>query len=227
MFDLISEIALRSKFTDKKRVKELIQEERGRVEEEITSSGISLAVVRAQSYFSMKDRYRDHIEGVAYYQFISDLDKNFDKKADLVSENLEKVRKMLISRATLLVSVTIDDVDFGDAKVALQKFLKALPNEKTSQQKYEFRLANTNEGFVIPGKVQFVVKAADYRELGFDYSGSLLVLHNILSSGYLWNKIRVQGGAYGAPSRVGRSGTWIFASFRDPHLKETLQAMGP
>ena len=50
------------------------------------------------------------------------------------------------------------------------------------------------------------------------------VLETILRYEYLWTKIRVQGGAYGATARFDRNGTMFFASYRDPKLKESLQA---
>jgi len=48
------------------------------------------------------------------------------------------------------------------------------------------------------------------------------VLSNILRTGYLWNNIRVQGGAYGQGFSADRTGTFSFMSFRDPHLQRTV-----
>ena len=47
---------------------------------------------------------------------------------------------------------------------------------------------------------------------------------SILSLGYLWNRIRVQGGAYGAGLQVDRSGNIYSYSFRDPTPARTLGA---
>jgi len=48
------------------------------------------------------------------------------------------------------------------------------------------------------------------------------VLKTILSYDYLWNRIRVRGGAYGAMCLFSRDGEGGFVSYRDPNLRETL-----
>lgn len=220
---LFSEMMLKTKFVNKKRIKELIQEEKARMEQEITSSGINFPVVRAQSYHSFADRYRDRTEGVLYYQFISDLEKNYDKKADEILANLKKIQNLIMTRHGLLLSLTVDGSSYKDVQKELSSFLKSFPAEKPEVQKYVFDVKTTNEAFVVPGKVQFDVASANYRELGFEYDGGLLVLQNILSTGYLWNKVRVQGGAYGGGLRLSRAGSLILYSYRDPNLKETFE----
>jgi Zn-dependent M16 (insulinase) family peptidase len=87
---------------------------------------------------------------------------------------------------------------------------------------YTFDSCIKNEGIFNSSNVQFVARGYNYKELGHSYSGYLQVLKNILSLDFLWNKIRVQGGAYGAFSRFEMSGNAYFVSYRDPNLKSTL-----
>ncbi len=47
---------------------------------------------------------------------------------------------------------------------------------------------------------------------------------SILTLEYLWNRVRVQGGAYGAGIQVDRSGNLFSYSFRDPTPAKTLDA---
>jgi len=70
--------------------------------------------------------------------------------------------------------------------------------------------------------VQFVAKGYNFRRLGYSYSGTLDVLRTIASLDFLWNRVRVQGGAYGSFARFARNGNLFFCSYRDPGLKETL-----
>ena len=69
---------------------------------------------------------------------------------------------------------------------------------------------------------QYVAKGADYMRLGYAYTGSMNVLMTMLRYDYFWTKIRVQGGAYGAFTNFTNTGFMYFGSYRDPHLKETL-----
>ncbi|MBR3747846.1 MAG: hypothetical protein IKN27_12885 [Selenomonadaceae bacterium] len=70
--------------------------------------------------------------------------------------------------------------------------------------------------------MQYVGKGANFIELGYDYTGALLVLETILRYEYFWTKIRVQGGAYGAFASFDRSGRLTFSSYRDPNLTKTF-----
>jgi Zn-dependent M16 (insulinase) family peptidase len=51
----------------------------------------------------------------------------------------------------------------------------------------------------------------------------MLVLNQILSRDYLYNTIRVMGGAYGGFSSFSRNGYLWFGSYRDPNLGKTLE----
>ena len=73
------------------------------------------------------------------------------------------------------------------------------------------------------GKVQYVVKGANFCKLGYQYSGVLKVVETILKYDHLWNKIRVQGGAYGALVNFRRNGNMYLGSYRDPNLAETVE----
>ena len=64
---------------------------------------------------------------------------------------------------------------------------------------------------------------------GFRYedprSGHAAVLGHLLSTGYLWEKVRMEGGAYGAFSYPrNMDGLFLFGSYRDPHIARTLKA---
>lgn len=51
-----------------------------------------------------------------------------------------------------------------------------------------------------------------------------MVLDTILQYGYLWTKVRVQGGAYGAFTRFYDNGDMVFCSYRDPNLRSSVEA---
>ena len=79
-----------------------------------------------------------------------------------------------------------------------------------------------NEAFLTSGKVQYVAKGGNFKVHGFTYSGSLAVMETILRYEYLWKKVRVLGGAYGAFTRFLRNGNSELCSYRDPNLAETI-----
>ncbi|MDR1962623.1 MAG: insulinase family protein [Planctomycetaceae bacterium] len=223
--ELIHEILFRTKFDDKARLKEIIQEQRVGMEQALMSQGQRFAQMRATSYFSRLSKFREQSGGIEYYQFLVDLEKNFDEKADQFIGQLKMYVDSLFSVSNGKIIVTIDKEQFETVKPVLEKFESWLPPQPEIEWNIEqapLNIEQLNEAVIIPSRVQYVVKSADYRKLGFDYSGKMLVLTNILRTGYLWNNIRVQGGAYGGGVSVDRSGVFSFWSYRDPHLKRTV-----
>ena len=220
--ELILEMMLKSKYDDAARLKEIIQEQRTGMEQRLIAAGHSYAVLRASSYFSKYHSYREKIGGLAYYQFLYDLEKNFDSKSDEISANLEKTAKLLFNRNVLLVSITVPEAEFMALQNDLAEFAKAIPAFAFVRQPFPFTPNQANEAVIIPSQVQYVSKAANCKLAGGEYSGKLNVLTNIMRTGYLWNNIRVQGGAYGSGISVDRSGVLTFMSYRDPNLKRTV-----
>jgi Zn-dependent M16 (insulinase) family peptidase len=83
----------------------------------------------------------------------------------------------------------------------------------------------TNEGFSVPTQVNYVIKGGQLWKQGEKIPGSAMVVNNYLRNGYLWDTVRVIGGAYGGFSSFSRySGIFSFGSYRDPNLAGTLAA---
>ena len=80
-----------------------------------------------------------------------------------------------------------------------------------------------NEGFKTASKVQYVARVGNFIDRGVSYSGALQILKVIMSYEYLWQNIRVKGGAYGCMSSFNRIGDGYFVSYRDPNLRRTME----
>ncbi len=107
---------------------------------------------------------------------------------------------------------------------ALPVWTTALPEGSAQQDVCRFVMSRKSEGIMTSDKVQYVAKGGNFRDHGYTYTGSLMVLDTILQYGYLWTKIRVQGGAYGAFTRFYDNGDMVLCSYRDPNLKSSIDA---
>ena len=68
-----------------------------------------------------------------------------------------------------------------------------------------------------------MAKGGDLRAAGGEPNGAAAVIQHYLNTTWLWNKVRVQGGAYGGSCALDRhAGLFTFTSYRDPNLLETL-----
>ncbi|HZK58016.1 MAG TPA: insulinase family protein, partial [Clostridia bacterium] len=223
LFKLLGELVNNTEFNESNRIKEVIEESQSRLEMVIFDKGHVVAGTRVNSYFSSIGKYIEETNGISYYMFISDLAKNFTEKQEDILENLKKVFELIFNKNNILIGVICEDKDFESIKERIGSFVEALPSDKLEENGYSFDFAPKNEGLLTSGKVQYVAKGNNFKKLGYEYSGHMQVLGTVVSLDYLWNRVRVVGGAYGSMARLNRNGNIIFSSYRDPNLSETLK----
>ena len=219
--EILDEIINHSVFDDKKRIKGLIKALKINYESMFINGGNILAIERTLSYLSDSGKYAD-LGYLPYYNFICDLDNNFEAKFEDIIENLNLVKDIVFNKEGLVVSYTGDEKYYADFVYNLDGFGKKINDKIFPIQKYKFDFSKKNEAFVIPSQVQYVVKAGSFKNTGFSYNGKMKVVENILNSDYLWKELRVKGGAYGGTMSFTNYEV-LFYSYRDPNLKETLK----
>ena len=219
--ELIAEIMNHTIMDDEKRLREIIAESKSRLEMRMMGRGNAVAVRRAMAYFSESDLFEDLSGGVGYYDFIADIDKNFEeRKTDLIAQ-LKELVSCIFRKDNLLLSITASEEGYELLEKEMYQLMPVLENSKKLENMNSLVPEQKNEGFKTPGQVQFVARCGSWKDAVPEYSGSFKVLRMILEYDYLWNNIRVKGGAYGCGCGFSYDGKGYFASFRDPNLKET------
>jgi Zn-dependent M16 (insulinase) family peptidase len=223
LLPLVAEIVTGSDFSGRKRLFEVIKEMKSRYEMQFVPQGHLVARKRVLSYFSPMEQYDDAVSGITFYRFLSDIEKHFDARFDEIHSTLCEVSKTLFNVHNCLPSVTTEGKGYSRFAEGLSAFASDLPDSAVSPTPFTFTAAARNEGFILPqSQVQYVAKAGNYRNGGFRFNGTMHVLSSILRLDYLWNRVRVQGGAYGAFATIQRNGNMTFGSYRDPNIAETL-----
>ena len=224
MTDLLAEVFNETTFTNKKRLRELIEQDQ--LGFELNLQGMATTIVSAQlvSYQTKAGAY-NAAAFLPYNKFLKDLLANFDERFDEIVDNLNDVYERIVNRNGIIVSVTAPEELYKDFVPHLSRLLKSLTVEEFKREHYSFPCKPQNEGLYSQSRVQYVGKGANFIELGYEYTGYLSVLETILRYEYFWTKIRVQGGAYGAFANFDRSGNLFFGSYRDPNLTETISTL--
>ncbi|OKP91624.1 peptidase M16 [Paenibacillus helianthi] len=219
---LLHELLYASNLDNLTKLQEIVRREASKMESILNQKGNEIAASRLLSYFSDRGAYQEQLGGVAYHQFIRDLAHTIDQQSERLSDTLKEICAVLFNKQNLILSVTgasdiyeefaanLEQLDLQDRQVELQPVLKAQDQA-------------SNEGFMSSSQVQYVVKGYDFNKLGFTYSGKMQVLKKILSLTYLWNAVRVKGGAYGGSLILQKEGILLFTSYRDPNLQGTLE----
>ncbi|WMM25491.1 insulinase family protein [Tissierella sp. MB52-C2] len=222
LIELMSELIKDTKLEDEKRIKELLQQIKSRMEMDIFNRGNAVAARRVSSYFSAPWKYIEKLKGLDFYWFISDAIKSFDDNKEEIISNLNEVYNTIFNKNNLIISFTGDEEDLSIVRDNLQIVTERLNKEEFIPQEYSFTEERLNEGILSSANVQYVSKGCNFNKLGYDYNGSMRVLATILNGDYLHNRVRAQGGAYGVGISFEKTGHMTTFSYRDPNLKETI-----
>lgn len=221
--EIIDEIMNNSLLDSKKRIKELLNILKSRIESTMLQNGHQFIISILKSYYSRVADIQSHIGGLNYYDFMRDLVENFEEKWEDFERQSEKIYDKLFVRDNLIISTAGNLEDLNKIKPELEKHIKSLEVKNIKPADYEFERNNKNEGLYTTSNVVYVSKGYNLEDLGLKYMGDLTVLANILNSSYLHNEIRAKGGAYGGGITIGRSGDMATYSYRDPNLKNTVK----
>lgn len=222
--DIVKEIINSSQFNDKQKVKQIIEQNKSALQMVLTSGTGTSALMELNSYASEGGRYKVELAGRSYYKFLQDLDNNFDARWDEISKNLQDTYKLAFNKDGLVVSCSGSEKATEVLKKELNRISPEINSKVLPNQKYTFTKPDKNTAFSSSAKVQTVIQAGDLKKAGYAYNGKMMVLQNVLDTGYLWNKVRTTGGAYGVQSSFSSDGRVMLVSMRDPNLKETLEA---
>ena len=208
---------------DADRVRDVLTQIRIGLEQGFINNGHSAALGRAMSYSSPSAVVREQLSGVDFYLFLRDLLEHFDERLDGLRAKLTELAGRVFVADGCMASFTGSDEDFdaywdaaGDlglgAGDGADRGALAVPTP-----------CDRHEAFVIPSDICFAARACDPRRLGIDVTGAWAVAANALSYDYLWNEIRVKGGAYGCGFRAAGERQTAFYTYRDPAIDTSLE----
>lgn len=222
-FSLAEEVILNSVFEDDKRLYEIIAEMKSRMQSDMTASGHHVAVGRAGAYFSKASALSERITGLPLFRLVCDLEKNFQTKKEEIKAILRRLSSSLFCCDNVMFDFTGDKEVFDSFCVMAEKFAGKLSRKAEMKETYNIVTEKKNEAFMTAGQVQFVAMAGNFRQKGLPYTGALKMLKVILGYDYLYQKIRVRGGAYGCMAGFSKNGDSFFVSYRDPNLSKTIE----
>lgn len=222
VFAMMSEILTASRLSDTKRLKEILAMLKSRLLMRFQSSGHTTAALRAMSYASPSAKLKDMTNGIEFYQTVSRIEENFDEEKEHLTEVLEGLAKQLFCPDNMMISYTASREGLEGIEGFIGEMKNRLYQGKT-EEACVIHCEKKNEGFKTASKVQYVARTGNFIDYGASYTGALQILKVILSYDYLWQNIRVKGGAYGCMSNFNRIGEGYFVSYRDPNLSRTVE----
>ena len=232
MFDLVKEVIEEYSFTDLDRMKSLLLQYQAGMESSIVSTGHRYAISLSSRHLSIASYINELWHGIAQYQFIKDITEQFK-----TNDNKNKILESLSQKMNAMAGYVLKKGNFKPAVIGTKKAIVSA--EKRIMSIHEHLLNDSEKFFFTPDisfnkevpfdgfytntSVSFVGQSFKTVGMTHEDSAGLSVISKILRSMYLHREIREKGGAYGGFAIYNpEEGLFSFGSYRDPHIKRTL-----
>ena len=213
-----------ARLNNRERIRQMVLENKASLESSIVNLGHRVINLRLRARYNEADWASEEMSGISQLFFLRRLVQKIDADWETVNKDLETIRSILLNQASLIANVTLDKTNWQMTHPQIETFLTALPANSTVLAKWQPSPVPENEALTLPSQVNFVSKGTNFYQNNYQLHGSALVINPHLGTTWLWDKIRVQGGAYGAFAVFDQhSGVFSFLSYRDPNLDRTLE----
>ena len=251
MLGILEDLIAKPDLKNVKQIRDMILEGRNALNSSVIQSGHSFAVTNASARLSKSRKVDEAVGGIAQLRFLDAVVKKEGYGA--MGDAFVGLHEFLINRKACVVSVTSGDPSrftgqlesFVDKLPVKGKAGEGYLNNNIGKVKNDGGYTHNPIGEAGDGKggchanqmgkveycgieinsaVNFVARAWKVPGLSAAEYGRLFLLSRNLSTGYLWDKIRVEGGAYGGMSGMSVSHpVFTCMSYRDPNLEGTLE----
>lgn len=218
---LPSEVWRTTRFDDLGQIHDIAQQRRLSMEQHFLGAGHAAAMARLSTYFTGSAVVNDALSGVDYYLFVKELLADWDERAPQLPERLSALAARIFTSDEVLVSLT-------GAQQDRARFWEAggtLGLQDSGQTAHNLHIPTPvvkNEAFIIPSNVCYVGEGQMVADIDAGASGTWNVASRVLSFDYLWNEVRVKGGAYGCGFRHTTSHLAQFYTYRDPAVDPSV-----
>ncbi len=216
--ELLHEILTTTRLDETERIREIAMQVAEQAKQYAVMSGHVLSFVGAASHFSSAGAVSEAVNGNTANLWQTSLATSFDAELPELLSLYGRVLGESVCTARMQVGVTaaepvdvsalLDRFPVGTATVAEAPYVSTVP---------------WKAGRLIPAQIGYSGMANQLSHLKVPFDGSFKVAAQIISLSYLWNQVRVQGGAYGAGMMVDDDGSMLCYSYRDPSPAKTLE----
>jgi len=226
--DLVSRLIREIDFSDLSRLKDLILEIRNDYKSSVIPSGHSYAMMRSGCRFSDAAALEESWYGITQLEHLTNISEDLsDEKLKDICRLLTQIRSDLFNKESIKINVTSPE---GEGDKIVNTLIDDLNNLEEGESRNSalpelFRHETKGEGLAVPSTVSYVSLSLPGSKLGTKEHAASLLLSHLLKTGYLWEQIRMRGGAYGAFASIsGLESVFSFGSYRDPNIEKTLDA---
>jgi Zn-dependent M16 (insulinase) family peptidase len=238
--DLVARLFASADFQDLPRLRDILLEMRNDMKSALIPGGHQFAMLRAAAMISTSVAKEEEWRGITQLLFLDKLARNIDAELPRIAGSLEMIRSELLARSLLIANATAGSECSAEITAAVDSLagrLQSRTPHATGKEDAATRAPAESgrstaeqpeargESLVASASVGYVARAVPGFRFEHPLNGPVAVLGHLLSTGYLWEKVRMAGGAYGAFSYPrNMDGLFLLGSYRDPKISDTIRA---
>ena len=220
--NLVGSILNSTKFDNLERLKQNLSMLKINMQQNLVNSGHIFAKRRADSSLNWQAAKREDAGGIEFY-------KQLCKICDSLDENLENIVKKFNEILTYLASENVcfstseTEALFDEWKSGLNLKASEMRDKEQQMPASAWIPTFSKEAFTTKSDVTFSAVRSNLSIIdgGSEFSGKWAIVARALSYDYLWNTVRVKGGAYGCGFSVNPFGEAGFYTYRDPKAQDS------
>jgi len=178
-----------------------------------------------QSQRSVAGAVSESMGGLNYLFYLRELVSRVETDWNGVKSDLESIRASLLNSDGMLINLTADEKTLTKSESSIKDLISAFEKKDRLVKPWSLTYPLQNEALTVPTQVNYVGKGANlYADAGYELSGSSYVINKYIGTTWLWDRVRVSGGAYGGFCNFdSHSGMFQYLSYRDPNLIQTIK----
>jgi len=235
--ELVRDLLCKADFRNFDRLQTLILEMRNDLKASLVPGGSHYAALRAAARLSPSSAIEELWKGVSQFLWLDNLGSRVSEgKAgfDDLAASLEALRASLIDPALLTVNVTCQQSAAERSIQAASDLVAAIEDRRISSAEHRGSAdllpidplpRASVETLVGEMNVSFVAHEFPASPFGSRENAHEAALAHFLTTGFLWERIRMAGGAYAAGAvSNGLESLFGFSSYRDPNTVRSLNS---
>lgn len=207
--ELIGELLTETVYEDPEAARRLLRQDEEDMKQDIISDGHRFAIRRTRAALSASGSIMEFIGGFEGYNHLHSVNELSDEEFSKLLSRMKPLTKKIFCKSRLTASIS------SASELSLEALTRLLPKgEKPAVDKMSYRLdIPMEQGIIIPSATSHSGAALSEN---IEDKAVWSVLHSILSYEYLWNEVRVKGGAYGTGCGINELNEVTFHSYCDP-----------
>ena len=228
MILLSRDILQSTRFDEKDKISQIVAEIIDDYKEDIADSPLDYAMDISNSFYSQHYNFHSLTSGAKYISFLKKIHERMKKDRSFsIEDKLKDIQDRLIKGSKVTVGISsLEDNMFNIVEDFETVFTELAPTiEKFGTASYDLGQAK-NIGVLNPQNTSYVVRSSKIdmsQGSPLEYYQQGLLVLKYLSSNYLYQHIRAEGGAYGAYLHLSQDESMMLYTISDPNAVHTLQ----